>query len=180
MVNVTYIGDTLICRKVIGDKNVPVGEITFQVDLSPPRPPKSLSKTSQELPNIVLADEAAKRWGNKELQRFSGLGQVAEEGFKNSQWLEGQIILISEEYFSFAWLPLGHQIFFGRPSPELSLSMMQESMKKTLENNEIEASMDHISRCFEVTMDAIEDGSLKDPSDSCIFINDDSNSCCFE
>ena len=36
MINVTYVGDTLIAFKVTGDKNVPRGEITFQADLTPP------------------------------------------------------------------------------------------------------------------------------------------------
>ena len=36
MVNITYVGDTLIARKVTGDENVPAGEISFQADLSPP------------------------------------------------------------------------------------------------------------------------------------------------
>jgi|AntRauTorckE5430_2_1112549.scaffolds.fasta_scaffold09673_3 hypothetical protein len=176
MVNVTYIGDTLIGRKLTGDFNVPVGEITFQVDLSPERRSRGFSK-AKELPNIELSDAAGKRWGTKELQRFTGLGQVADEGFTNSQWLEGQIVLVSEEYFSFAWLPIGHQVFFGRPSPENSLKMMQEHMKNTLEKNDIGASMDHVVRCFEVTVDAIEDGSLEDPSDSCICLDDETMSC---
>ena len=37
MINVTYHGDLLIAYKVTGDKNVPRGEITFQVDLNPLR-----------------------------------------------------------------------------------------------------------------------------------------------
>lgn len=187
MINVTYVGDTLIARKVTGDQNVPAGEITFQVDLSPTTRHTTTSLISKELPNIVLSEEAAKRWENKELQRFHGLGHVAEEGFQNSQWLEGQMVLISKEYFSFAWLPLSQQIFFGRPSPELSLTMIQDSLKKPVldrhsdpNHDAVDAnSVKHISRCFESTVDALEDGSLEDPSDSCIFL-DDGNMLCFE
>lgn len=179
MVNVTYIGDTLIARKVTGDKNVPAGEITFQVDLNPQRHSNSLHDTgNQKLPNIVLSEEASKRWGNKELQRFAGLGHVASEGFVNSQWLEGQLVVINEEYFSFAWLPIGCQIFFGRPSPELSLSMLKESMNKPAEQDDLEVSMEHVTKCFDATVDALEDGSLDDASESCIIIQD--GVCCFE
>jgi hypothetical protein len=171
MVNVTYIGDTLIARKVTGDINVPTGEITFQVDLGPRRR-RNRHTNHQEIPNIILSEEAAKRWGNKELQRFHGLGQVAEEGFQNSQWLQGQMVLISEEYFSFVWLPLSYQIFFGRPSPELSLKMLKDNLQKRLDDNSVEESVKHISRCFESTVYAIEDGSLEASSDSCLFLED--------
>jgi hypothetical protein len=40
--------------------------------------------------------------------------------------MEGQMILVGD-FFSFAWVPIGKQIFFGRPSPELTLHMMKEA-----------------------------------------------------
>jgi hypothetical protein len=39
--------------------------------------------------------------------------------------MEGQLILVGD-FFSFAWVPIGKQIFFGRPSPELTIRMMKE------------------------------------------------------
>lgn len=47
------------------------------------------------------------------------------EDFADAQWVEGQLIMVGE-YFSFAWVPIGHQIFFGRPSLELTLKMLKE------------------------------------------------------
>lgn len=120
MINVTYIGDTLVAHKVTGAKNVPKGEPTFQVDLNP-----KVVSPSKILKPIELTDAAINQWGTKHLSRFAGVGHVAGEGYVNSQWLEGQLILVGE-YFSFAWLPLGHQVFFGRPSPELTLKMLKE------------------------------------------------------
>lgn len=120
MINVTYVGDTLVATKVTGDKNVPKGEITFTANLNP-----SSSKNGPIGP-IELSDEAARQWGTKHLPRFSGHGQVATEGFTNNQWIDGQLILVGE-YFSFAWIPLGHQIFFGRPSAALTLKLLRES-----------------------------------------------------
>ncbi len=108
MINVTYVGDTLVARKVTGDKTVPAGEITFQVDLSPPRHTTSLkNKEAQSLPNLEISDKAASKWGNRELQRFKGLGHVSSEGFESSEWLEGQIVIVNEDYYSFSWLPIG-------------------------------------------------------------------------
>jgi hypothetical protein len=122
MVNVTYaggeLGNTLVATKITGDKNVPKGEITFTSDLHP--------KAKGSLDPIELSTAAAKQWGHQHLPRFPGQGQVAAEGFVNQQWMDGQLILVGE-YFSFAWLPIGHQIFFGRPSAELTLKMLKQS-----------------------------------------------------
>jgi hypothetical protein len=126
MINVTYVKDTIVAYKVTGDKNVPKGEVTFTVDLSP----RALSEAGLE--PIELAEDASSQWGTKHLPRFPGKGQVAAEGFENSQWIEGQLIIVGD-YFSFAWVPLGHQIFFGRPSPELTLKMLRESQMMELQ-----------------------------------------------
>lgn len=120
MINVTYVGDTLIATKVTGDKNVPKGEITFKANLHPSAPGRS------DLEPIELSEVAARQWGHKHLPRFPGEGQVAAEGFVNNQYMEGQLILVGD-YFSFAWIPIGHQIFFGRPSAELTMKMLKQS-----------------------------------------------------
>lgn len=111
MINVTYVGDTLIAFKVTGDKNVPRGEITFQADLSPNavrklRDGQTGAKDTQQrsLEPIMLTEKAASKWGTRQLPRYRGLGQVAESGFQNNRWMDGQLIIIGEEYFSFAWV----------------------------------------------------------------------------
>jgi len=121
MINITYVGDILMATKITGDKNVPKGQVTFTADLNP-----SSSSEDEAIEPIKLTDEAAKQWGTRHLPRFSGRGQVATEGFINNQWLDGQLILVGE-YFSFAWLPLGYQIFFGRPSASLTLKLLKET-----------------------------------------------------
>lgn len=118
MVNVTYTGDLLTAHKVTGDNHVPKSEVTFQVDLSP--------SSKEHLDPIELGGDAIAQWGSKYLQRYAGQGQVAANGFVNRKWLDGQLILVNQ-YFSFAWLPTGHQVFFGRPSPELTLKLLRES-----------------------------------------------------
>jgi hypothetical protein len=128
MINVTYQGDTLTAFKVTGDRNVPQGQASFTVDLSLDAPAMSSSSPSRKegiLEPIEIAADAAEQWGGKFLQRFSGKGQVASKGFVNSQWIDGQLILVGE-HFSFAWLPIGHQVFFGRPSPELTLKLLSQ------------------------------------------------------
>jgi hypothetical protein len=153
MINVTYQGDTLTAYKVTGDRNVPKGQASFTVDLSPDALESSPSRKDRILEPIELATDAAEQWGSKFLQRFSGNGHVASEGFVNSQWIDGQLILVGE-YFSFAWLPIGHQVFFGRPSPELTLKLLRQkgqfgssSTGSTVNDKERE----HLYRCLEET-----------------------------
>ena len=109
MINITYSGDTLIATKVTGDKNVPRGEVSFTADLSPRAPALPGSESLSSLEPIELNARAARQWGKKFLPRHPGRGQVASEGFKNAQWMEGQLILVGR-CFSFAWVPIGHQV----------------------------------------------------------------------
>jgi hypothetical protein len=139
LINVTYVGDTLIAHKVTGSKNVPKGEASFEVDLSP----INAARRGEVLEPIELGDAAARQWGCRFLQRYAGRGQVAAEGYVDSQWVGGQLILVND-YFSFAWLPIGHQVFFGRPTPELILKLH----KKQEDEN---ADRKFLERCWEET-----------------------------
>jgi len=83
------------------------------------------------------------------LVRFPGKGQVASEGFRNAQWMEGQLIMVGD-YFSFAWIPISHQIFFGRPSPDLTLEMLTSSGSVNSDAN-VDDMKDFAMRCLEET-----------------------------
>lgn len=153
MINVTYVGDTLVATKVTGDKNVPKGEVTFTADLRP-----SFHSGSDALPPIELSQTASNQWGTKGLMRFPGKGQVAAEGYVNSKWMEGQLIMVGEEYFSFAWVPIGCQIFFGRPSAELTLKMLKQCSERTVAKSraafikgDVATMRDYASKCLEAT-----------------------------
>ena len=155
LINVTYAGDVLIAHKVTGTKNVPKGEATFEVDLSP----KSISMEGGDaLEPIELGEGAAKQWGSKYLQRFAGRGQVAAEGYVDSQWVDGQLIMVNE-YFSFAWLPIGHQVFFGRPTAELVLKLFKDEEKNGTAESSARA---HLERCWEETEHMVEDVEVTD------------------
>lgn len=177
MINVTYHGDTLIAHKVTsGTKHVPRGAETFRVDLAPQFAMESSLANSRnnhnrqsssghessleeqpsqnhELSPIELGESAAEQWGCKYLQRFAGQGQVASEGYQDSQWMEGQLILVNE-YFSFAWLPIGHQVFFGRPTPELIVKLMKDETKR--ESAVSSPARSFLEKCWEET-EHIED-----------------------
>jgi hypothetical protein len=199
MINVTYHGDVLIAYKVTGDKNVPRGEITFQVDLSPiplrqvgPNS-KSIGRSSpstEPLQPISLTDKAAKKWGTSQLPRYKGLGQVAEPGFTNNQWMDGQLIIIGEEYFSFAWVPIEQQIFFGRPSPELALKMLRDSGASSVSvgkswdqppslDADVSILKEFVASCLEKTAETVEEDMNGDPF-SCIWTGQETEECYFQ
>mmetsp|Transcript_11574 Transcript_11574/g.24550 ORF Transcript_11574/g.24550 Transcript_11574/m.24550 type:complete len:397 (+) Transcript_11574:310-1500(+) len=176
MINVTYSGDTLLAHKVTsGTKHVPRGAETFRVNLSPHIARESSLSNNRNNHNrqseddlqeaeseddvllpIELGDSAAKQWGCKYLQRFVGQGQVASEGYQDSQWMEGQLILVNE-YFSFAWLPIGHQVFFGRPTPELILKLMKDETKRESANDHLSPARSFLEKCWEETEHIADD-----------------------
>lgn len=182
MINVTYSGDTLIATKVTGDKNVPKGEVTFTANLSIDAPGR------KDLEAIKLSDEASKQWGYKYLPRFPGDGQVAAEGFINNQMMNGQLILVGD-YFSFAWIPIGHQIFFGRPSAELTMKMLKES--KMAEYGALDKGSPNvlaemrffIERCYEETQILMDDEDVRCDGELIYSIDDENyftQTGCFE
>lgn len=140
MINVTYTDDTLIATKVTGDKTVPRGAISFKADLSP------LNQASARLPPISLSSESASKWGVGKLSRFVGEGQIAKKGYTDSKFLDGQFIMF-DSHFSFVWIPTRHHVFFGRPSPEVALSMLRDTISK---EDEVENMRDHLERCMDM------------------------------
>lgn len=195
LINVTYVADTLIASKVTGDRNVPKGEITFKVDLHPLRyrtkKGSSAQQSSQQLQPIVLTDKAAKKWGTRKLPRYAGLGQVAEEGFRNHQWMDGQLIIIGDDYFSFAWIPIEQQIFFGRPSPELALKMLRDysALSTSLSNefatapsvhDDIQVQKKYVMRCLSKTHEVEDERSLDGDAFGCIWDDAGSDECYLE
>jgi len=198
MINVTYSGDKLVAYKVTGDQNIPRGEITFTANLSPePTTPSNGYEAAylmgqQSLEPIVLSESSANKWGTKKLPRFPGQGHAAEPGFINNQFVEGQLVVIGSDYFSFAWVPLEHQIFFGRPSPELTLKMLREGGSSALTagtglgvpglESSVKDQTDYVSRCLEVTCDTFHDDMIEGKVDehSCIWHGDDDEYCYFE
>jgi hypothetical protein len=117
MINVTYQGDTSTAYKVRGDRNVPKGQAFFTVDLSPDALDVSSSLSSSRsrkekiLEPIELATKDTKQWVGKFMQRFSGNGHVASKVFVNSQWIDGQLILVWENTLALSGFLLGIKSF---------------------------------------------------------------------
>jgi len=188
LINVTYVGDTLIATKVTGDHNVPRGEKTFEVDLHPVRflqqdegTTEGQQKDSESLEPVQLSDEVAKKLGTRQLPRYKGKGQIAEENFKNNQWIDGQLVIAGENNFSFVWSELHTQILFSRPSDPKILQLLKSPRPAPSVNDPVNIQLEHVSRCIDLTNEAQEDA--EEVSDNsvdeygCLFFSGES---CFE
>jgi hypothetical protein len=151
IINITYSEETLIAYKVTTGANVPKGQVSFAVNLT------------AQLEPIQLGGDAVKQWGTKFLQRFAGKGQVASKGFRQRDWVEGQLILVNE-YFSFAWLPLNHQVFFGRPSAELTLKLLRQNKSA---NSKGDKMREFLNKCWEETELVEEDLKMDEEERGC-------------
>ncbi|KAI9743568.1 MAG: hypothetical protein M1818_002883 [Claussenomyces sp. TS43310] len=84
--------------KLTGDPNVPRGEFSFVAD--------DIGRDGF----IRMAEEE----GFKGARVVASRGQVAERGFKNSKWIESQLLMISPDKLAQFWVPFGHISFFER------------------------------------------------------------------
>lgn len=139
LVNVTYVGDTLIASKVTGDVNVPRGQVSFTADLSP--------RNSSALEPLTLSVDQSSTKAAK-LARYPGQGQVAKPGFVDHKYIHGQLVMF-DRHFSFVWVPTRHHVLFRRPTPEQTLLLLRDTIAK---EDELENMRDHLQRCFSMDM----------------------------
>uniref|UniRef100_A0A7S0CFQ6 Uncharacterized protein n=1 Tax=Proboscia inermis TaxID=420281 RepID=A0A7S0CFQ6_9STRA len=85
--------------------------------------------------------------GYRSINSFSRTRSSCCGGISQQSMDEGQLIMVGD-YFSFAWIPLGHQIFFGRPSPELTLKMILESTTAK-PTDDVNKMRDYVTRCLD-------------------------------
>lgn len=140
LINVTYVGDTLLATKVTGDDNVPRGKVSFTADLTP-------RNDSNALEPLKLSLDPASTTATK-LPRFAGMGQIAKRGFVDHKFIDGQLVMF-EKHFSFVWVPIRHHVLFRRPSPEQTLMMLRDHIAK---EDELENAREHLNRCFDMDM----------------------------
>jgi hypothetical protein len=106
--------------------------------------------------------------------------------------MEGQLVVIGQgKYFSFAWVPLEHQIFFGRPSPELTIKMLREGGGTSLTagigspvpslDADMKEHVEYANRCLVVTADIAMDGMIEGKMDpfSCIWHGNEAMEHCY-
>eukprot|EP00591_Stephanopyxis_turris_P011910 CAMPEP_0195513952 /NCGR_PEP_ID=MMETSP0794_2-20130614/5485_1 /TAXON_ID=515487 /ORGANISM="Stephanopyxis turris, Strain CCMP 815" /LENGTH=367 /DNA_ID=CAMNT_0040642089 /DNA_START=126 /DNA_END=1226 /DNA_ORIENTATION=+ len=135
MINVTYVGDTLIAKKTAGDTGVPRGEVTFAADLS----------FSKSLEPLNVTGDMSKRWGIDKLIRHPGKAQVAKEASVDTEWVDGQFIMF-EDHFSFLWTHNKKNIFFSRPSMALTIKLLRDILSHEDEIGNMRA---YLSSCLE-------------------------------
>ncbi len=156
LINVTYVGDTLIATKVTGECQVPKGEVAFKAHLFPN---DTDDENKKRLDPIPLNHSAANKWNIKKLDRYVAEGQIMSNDTQEKEVVDGQLIMF-EGYFSFLYLPTKQHIFFSRPSSQLVIHLMKDVIDI---EDELQNMKDHLSRCFEkdISEDFIEPRRVK-------------------
>ncbi|GAQ85761.1 hypothetical protein KFL_002530060 [Klebsormidium nitens] len=107
---VTYTDDNRItATKMLGDPNVPCGEVSFQVKLE--------SERTTTLPGEVVTNSLDVEWEEIEqniVKRYRGYGRVAGYGFRYPQWVPGQLLVEKNGNFAFLWEDVNFIIRFHR------------------------------------------------------------------
>jgi len=185
LINVTYVGNTLIATKVRGN------DITFQADLHPLRfhsnddddddgdAKDSLSTTMSDKKNkkreseshmlepIALGERAAKKFGTRLLTRYKGLGCRETANKKEQPWTDGQLVIVSQDYFGFVWSerPKQQKVMFARPSDELVLQLLSS---RPTSKDDIPTQTRYITRCLEQQQVSEKDGGDCNDGYDCI------------
>lgn len=152
IINVTYTDDyeCLVAYKVTGDRNALKGDVSFRVNLNPLNRNKNNEYDGKEqqqpqLEPVDAGERGVQQFGTRFMQRFAGQGQLLSQSLVNPEMIDGQLITVGK-YFSFAWLPLGHQVFFGRPSVKWANELLR------LEQEDVDRrDLDFLRRCLEET-----------------------------
>jgi Cyclin D1 binding domain len=160
MINVTYVGDTLIAIKVTGDVNVPRGQTSFTARLEPGQ--QHSSNTNNESSALALGPSSVSRLDDttttttttesqQVLARYAGKGQIAKAGFNEHRFVEGQLILFDNHHyqpsFSFVWIPSRYRVHFCRPTPEQTIALLRDTISQ---EDELENMRDYLTRCFDM------------------------------
>jgi hypothetical protein len=140
LINVTYSGDKIIAKKVTGQSCIQRGETVFYADLSPPK------ADSNSLLPIELSSESAEKWGISSLSRYAGKGLSSSPNSRAATFVEGQFIMF-DNYFSFLWVPTRQHVFFGRPSPEMVIDLLRDTISK---EDELNNMRQHLELCLEL------------------------------
>ena len=163
LVNVTYSGDTLVATKVTGDMNIPRGKVSFTAELSPtnfsslePLTVPLEEDNDKQVPTIdnnnndkneVTETRTAKT--PRQLWRYPGKGQIAEPGYSNNKFVDGQLVMLNQGQFSFIWVPNTHFVLFSRPTPEQTIQLLRDTLAR---EDELENMRRHVATCFEIDL----------------------------
>jgi hypothetical protein len=58
-------------------------------------------------------------------------------------------MIMFDNQFSFVWIPTKHHVLFHRPSPEMTLKLLRNTISK---EDEIENMRNHLTRCFNMDL----------------------------
>ncbi|CAK9234836.1 unnamed protein product [Sphagnum troendelagicum] len=98
IVTVSYTKDNIVATKILGDPNVPAGEVTFRA---------MLSTETSEVPlalQVVLASLTTGTHDMNQLEKvYQGFGHIANHNFSNPRWVPGHLLVDCTGRMSFLW-----------------------------------------------------------------------------
>lgn len=160
LINVTYAGDTLMATKVVGDTYVPRGQVLFTAELSPLNC-SSLTPLNFSVRNDDSTNTAATATAQL-LLRYSGKGQIISDdnnkkkktqnvksSSNTNKYVDGQLVMLNDDQFSFLWTHTSQFIVFSRPTPEQTIRLLRDTIAR---EDELERMRNHVARCFVMDM----------------------------
>eukprot|EP01018_Ginkgo_biloba_P007089 Gb_39127 [translate_table: standard] len=107
IVNVSYTNDEIIATKLLGDPNVPCGEVTFKVTIS-----SANTDTHMDFQGILMAPGEEDAFDISRMYR--GRGRIAAHGFHNPKWVPGRLLVQHKGNMAFLWEDVNFVIRFRR------------------------------------------------------------------
>jgi hypothetical protein len=163
LINVTYVGDVLTAYQVTGNGGA---RVVVTADLCP----NSNNHVVGWEP-IQLDPNAAQQWGQRFLTRFAGRMQPQQ----TNVWVPGQLILVNNNnnnnnHQFLAMVGLPNTVFFGRPTPELTLRLLRKAEAQRhggATDNDIgmDHHRDYLDRCMKETTLLLHDDDDDDEED---------------
>ncbi|CAM6129346.1 unnamed protein product [Calypogeia fissa] len=117
ILNVSYTEDDVIVgTKVIGDPNVPSGEISFT---------GNMGRMAIDFPHLVRP--ANRDRPQPVAKACRGHGRIADDNFVNPQWVDGLLVVEPSGYFYFIWAEMNFNIRFHRLDLDASFQVARRN-----------------------------------------------------
>eukprot|EP00850_Spirogloea_muscicola_P023366 SM000351S13217 [mRNA] locus=s351:60462:63655:- [translate_table: standard] len=122
VLNLVYLGTgELEARKVLGDPNVPCGEVSFKVDLASRKTDFAGTLDPVQLHAMldqdwgVAGEQQGDHPGVPEIAAiYEGKGRVAGYNFHHPQWVDGELLVGKQGSIAFFWKDVNFAIRFRR------------------------------------------------------------------
>lgn len=136
MINITYVGDTLLATTISIFGKLPKGELIFKADLS----------YMNALQPIALGKEVAEKLGREKLTLYPGKVQSYQSS--TVRWVNGNFFMCRENVFGFLLPATNQHILFRRPKAKQIFQLIQYGIIK---EKQLKQEYAYLERCYNLT-----------------------------